>query len=404
MIFTGLTALYKKGIIDFKGDILNVSLKHGHETSKGIAEKLGYEDIRVDWETNTYGMFSEEINNETLYSNERLLLEINKFAMSSEVKSKAIKFLLINTSPYKLVKVYKVLRKKRRGIDYPQEALKIINNYKNPIERIKDGDQQELLNNYFLKVIERTDVNLIIKGGTAIQAYWESKRKTLDIDSHGLKEDIESFLDTLKNSDNEIRFIAHELHYENGVEEIGKKVTADYIQNKRVIKLAMVPVTYGNAKHFQDIKVKLTINTTIINIDEIIKSYKITKRSIGEFKAMVNVFSKEMLIAEKFQSIIVKPESSTRTKDLLDIYYLVRDNYDIQVVKKWLLKKFSKQKDKPLSNWNKILKLIKENIKCELIKIEKDWQDATTMYAAYIKYKDAFKVYEDIANKLMLIK
>lgn len=400
MIYTGITALYKRGIIDYRSDKVYVSLKHGKESSKDLEQRLGYIDKRVDFETNTYGLFAEKYKDELIYSNERLFLEINKWDLSIELKDKAIKYLTFNTNPHLLVKVYDEVIKKRRGIEIPDEARQIIDNYENPVKKILEGDSHELINNYFLKSIEKMDINIVIKGGTAIQAYWDTNRKTLDIDAHALKEQISEMLNILSDKNNPIRFKAYHLEHINGIDIMGKEFSSKDINNKKVIKLIMVPITYGKENKLKEYKVKFSINTSISDINETIQEFGISKRKIGAFNANLMVFSKEMLIAEKYQTIISKPESTRRTKDLLDLYFLTKESFDFNIFKKWLIKKYKNQRDS-VKTFEEIKQIVLTNKDKELKIIKGDWSSCNNTYNVNINYEDALNQYNLISNKVI---
>ena len=399
MIFTGLTALYKRGIIDFNPSCLYISLRHGKDFIGNIENRLKVKEVKVDLETKTFGIFAENWKDEKVYSVERLLIEINKWSMSTEMREKAINRLIKLSKPHLLMESYKQVFKKRRGYDLDYRVVQILEHYRKPIDVILNGDSQKNINEYFLKQIEDLKLPIIIKGGTAIQMYWDTNRKTLDIDSHSIKDKMAEIIDKITNSKNAIRFKPFLLGHKKGLDIIGDKFTLNKINNKNIIKLAMVPVVYGNVNKLKGFFVKFTINTSISNIEKMVEDFHLTKRKIGVFNADVLIFKKEMLIAEKYHSLIMKPLNTKRSKDLLDIWFLSENKYDSKLVEKWLRIKFASSRIS--KKWEDSLKIIKDNYEIKLPKILDQWVETNEMFSIDIKFEDAFKKYYQISLAIL---
>ena len=409
LIYTGPTALYKKGYIDFNPSKTFISTLHsGPMTAPKIRTLLGTDEYVLDHETAiSFGKYKEKFVDDKvhyIYSDERLLAELDKWPLSYEMRSKAVNHLLKNIIEDRLVKVMHDLRK-RRGYSYPLEAVKISQDYVKPLDVIlKSNDIRNSLKSYLLKIFEDENIFVIVKGGTAIQVFWEKNRETIDIDLHSECHFIKEIDDKISNRKRPIRFTMHELIHKKGYETPGREITANNICKKKISKIAFVPKTYKGNSFTTDKYVKLSLNLTISGLQDMVNEFKITKRIYGEFKSKIFTFTLEQLLAEKLYSIVMKPEHTRRGKDLLDIYFLLNGEHDIDVplFKKWFFKKSNIDSRKSFENDEQVVNAVKENMFKKLIKIEADWTKTTGQYDVVdITYEDAHSRYMDLINTLL---
>ena len=250
-IFTGPTALYKKGYIDFNPSKLFVSIERGVKLEEVIKE-FNVSEVNLDSETLiSFGKEKEKFEGHYIYSNARLLLELNKWDLSSEQREKAKNVLVEKVKANQLVTINHKLRK-RRGLNILPEVKRLIDNYESPIKKIqKSPDVKEALKGFLLKVLGESKNTLILKGGTTIQMYWGSnKRERIDIDVHFLKKHLEDLKRYVEDSTNEIRFKIYKM--KKNKEELGEEFKTSDLKERRIFKLAFVPITYGNKEQFKD--------------------------------------------------------------------------------------------------------------------------------------------------------
>lgn len=184
----------------------------------------------------------------------------------------------------------------------------------------KRFDPNQVLREYLMALLSRKNVPLvIIKGGSAVELFVKNKRATQDLDLHSDKNDITNILKCLQDAKKLIFF---------EFREIDEFITGlDNNQGKKIYKITAIPKTNLKIENFESLKgIELTFNTSysVGELKQFIADYKIIKKNLKIFgNAYALVFTKEMLIAEKYQSLISKPEQSTRTKDLIDLANLV---------------------------------------------------------------------------------
>ncbi|MGL4950630.1 MAG: nucleotidyl transferase AbiEii/AbiGii toxin family protein [Mycoplasma sp.] len=393
MIITGASALYKHKLISYNPSSLYVEMIKGvHTNNYSSRYKISLQN------SNTLNIGAIEYDEFLIYVPERLFIELNKFSLENTVKAEALKNLYKVMNPEIVKKYYDQLKRKRRNIDHEMIKNYLEKYYLNLREVIEENnllDKDQLIREYIMSMVSNKSIpSLIIKGGCAVELYISFKRSTADIDAHISKQKIDDVITILENKENLIYF------------KIENKEILETTKN--IYKLILIPKSTKKIKGIEKLgKIDLTLNTTYddLEIATIINDFSVSKKELKTIKnAKVLVFTKEMLIAEKYWTLIKAPTSVTRTKDLLDLVQLSSETIDIKKLFDWICIKAFKQKNE-YNDKESILQLIKREMNSDLIKIKNNVLDAWKMYEVssqeQITYEECFEIYKSISIKLL---
>ncbi len=400
-IITGASALYLQGVIGYKPSKLNIEMVYGTNSSKVSDEYVVYTqnqstiDIGVE-------SFDDKFD---IYSKERLFVEYEKISLENTIKAEGLRNLTKEVNPQLVADIYQKIKKKRRNINH--ERIESFINFN--VIQVKEAllnnefDKTVVIREYIMALLVKKLVPCsLIKGGSAVELYIDFKRSTQDIDAHLDKTSIESLLEILTNRNNAIYF--KPLNLEQLKEDL-------YVKNKIITELILVPysksnvinnVLWMNPTAKTRIQIKLNINTTYSDdeLRNMISEFNITQTNLKTIKnAYCLIFTREMLIAEKYKALINGNENATRTKDLIDLVNLYNESVDLNKIAKWL---FRKWKNSRVSlEQSQALEFINAHKDIELTKIKENWNDACTMYETNVDYNEAIGVYKNISKWLL---
>lgn len=390
-ILTGASALFHLGFITFNPSYISVEMEYGTKVDNYNNK---YKISTQAKDTLEIGVITEP-NGQRVYKPERLYIELNKFPLESTIKTQAINNLENAINPEIVKRYYDQLKNKRRNLDKLQIEKFLEKNLMNIKEVFESNkfDQNQIIREYLMALLSRKNIPLcIIKGGSAVELFINDKRATQDLDIHNEKSDIVSLLEYLQDRNKVIYF-----KFDN-IDDFLEKLNKE--NGNPIRKIFGNPKTNLRITDFNLTKpIELTFNTTYDRkeLHQFITDFSIQKRNLKIFKnASAMVFTREMLIAEKYQSLISKPEESARTKDLIDLGNLFDDDLDLNKVYDWLLIKWSKAR-KP-QNQKDVQKIIIENKDKELVKIKENFNDATEMYNIKLSFDDCMNIYHKISD------
>ena len=388
-IISSLSALYQFDFISYPPVKEYLEMVWGTNTSHYDKDKY---EIKLQ-KINSFTIGLIESDNKFYYCPERLFIELDKFPLENTIKKEAIENLEKVINPFIVEKLYLKLVKMRRGLDRERIESYINHktfNLKNLLVEY-ENDNKSIIREYIIVLLSNNDdlVTIVMKGDSAIEILSMTKRSTLDIDAHIGKEEILLAIDILENKNNPVYF------------EIKNKENIDY--HKNIIKIYLIPKSrskiISNLIDEQQITIPLSLNTTYPKKDIIktIQNYNLQKQSL---KRMSNysalIFSKEMILAEKFKSLIFKPETTTRTKDLIDLKLLWDKNVDKGLFIRWFyIKGLS---DRNSSTKEETIKIIKENKNKPFVKIERNFDEAIRMYNIKISYEECIEIYKKLIS------
>lgn len=387
-IITGLSALYDLGFSKFKPNYIHIELPTGTNTTNLSSKyKISTQS------SSTISIGTIKYNNKLYYCPERLFIELDKYDIENTIKKTCLDGLIKNINPQKVLDIYERIKNKRRGIDksrieeYLDKNLLLIDKY-----LINSNDRAQIIREYILSLMGKKDFPIsLIKGGSAIELFVSFKRATEDIDSHVSNEDLEKIKEYLTNKELLIYF------------DINVKNNKSLIKKWELIPKSRKLILNEILKTINSIDLNLNTSYSKEEINSMIKEFNIIKKPLKNIKnAKVIVFNQEMLLAEKFQSLISKPETTTRTKDLIDLYFIHEENgknIDYDSFKKWVFFKWEKSNRNPL-NKNQVLKKIKENKNIESKHVKENFSSAIRMYQEKeIDYDEARKLFLELCEK-----
>lgn len=340
-----------------------------------------------------------------IYSKERLFIEYEKIPLENTIMAEGMRNLKQAVNPELVKDIYNKIKNKRKNLNHERiEAFLDFN-----LLQIKDAilnpelDKTVVLREYIMALLVKDSIPCsLVKGGSAVELYIDYKRGTQDIDAHLDKTSVDKLLDVLTNRNNAIYFKPLNLS------ELDRDLN---IKEKTISELILVPYSrsniinealYFNLTNKTRMEVKLNINTRYSNdeLKEMIREFNITKTNLKTIKnAYSLIFTKEMLIAEKYKALICGNENSTRTKDLIDLANLYDESIDLNKVAQWL---FRKWKNSRVSlDEAQAIEFIKTHKDIELTKIKENWESATWMYSTEASYEAAITIYKNLSNWLL---
>ena len=251
-----------------------------------------------------------------------------------------------------------------------------------------------ILQNYMLeRLLERIAVSeykykFILKGGMLITAIVGiDMRNTLDMDATIKGFDLEK--DNLENILGDIFKIDLDdgVSFEfGGIKEIrqedeygGYRVSLDAKFDKLVVPMKL-DITTGDIITPKEVKYKFNL--------------MFEERSIE-----ILAYNMETVIADKFETIILRNIDTTRARDFYDIYILwttQQKNLDKKLLKQAIIKKFEyRESMDKLNNIDEIMEVIKESDA-----LKEHWKNYQSKfsYAEDISYEDTMRVLEEIIN------
>ncbi|MGL5519871.1 MAG: nucleotidyl transferase AbiEii/AbiGii toxin family protein [Metamycoplasmataceae bacterium] len=389
-IITSLSALYEFHFISYSPNKEYLEMLWGTNTSN--YDKNKYE-IKLQ-KINSFTMGVIEKNNKFYYCPERLFIELEKFPLENTLKKEAIEKLEKVVNPFLVEKLYSDLKKMRRGLNKERIEDYIARKSLNLKKLLQEyaNDNKSIIREYIIVLLSNNDdlVTVLTKGGSAIEILSLTRRSTLDIDSHVGRDEIANIIKILKDKNNYIYF------------QIKNEDKINY--KKRIIKLDLIPKSRSNTITNliigdKEIEILLSLNT-IYDKDElqnIISKYNLQKRPLRRMKNYsVLTFSQEMILAEKFKTLISNPEITTRTKDLIDLHLLWDKDIDEKSFIKWFYKK--SLTDRNSKTKEEMGKIILENESKEFLKIKENFEEAAKMYELEIDFNQCFEIYKKLIS------
>ncbi len=250
---------------------------------------------------------------------------------------------------------------------------------------------QDLMQMYFFeRLLYRISIskyknNFILKGGLLLSALFGDERRTT--------QDMDTMIKGIEMKSDILNPILEEIINIDGNDGINFKMlkSSDIrIQDK-----------YGGLRiSLLGVKEELQVN---LRIDITTKDPIVPREINFKYKSMFNdsyidimVFTKESIIAEKFQTLIEDTENDTRAKDFYDLYMLMNENINKENLRKAIINTFNRREKSYL------LREIEERF--DLISnsdiLELYWNNFKNshIYASNISYNEVINKIEKIIN------
>lgn len=335
-IITGASALYFQGMISYQPSKLDLEMVYGTNNTK-LSDK--YNVFTQNPATIDIGIepFDDKYN---IYSKERLFIEYEKISLENTIKVEGMKNLKQAVNPQLVKEIYEKIKKKRRNLNHERITTFLAFNVL-PVKEVllnSHLDKSVIIREYIMALLVKDLIPCsLMKNDKVLELYIDLKRGTQDIDTHIDKDNVQKLLDILTNRNNAIYF--KPLNLEKLKEDLE-------VKNKHITELILLPYSksntinetlYTNLATKTRMQVKLNINVTYTDLElkEMIKEFNITKTNLKTLKnAYALIFTKEMLIAEKYQALIKGNQNATRTKDLIDLINLYDETIDLNKVAK----------------------------------------------------------------------
>lgn len=253
---------------------------------------------------------------------------------------------------------------------------------------------QDLMQMYFFeRLLYRISIskyknNFILKGGLLLSALFGDDRRTT--------QDMDTMIKGIEIKSETLNSILEEIINIDGNDGIDFKIlkTNDIrVQDK-----------YGGIRiSILGLKEELQIN---LKIDITTKDPIVPREINFKYKSMfddtyinIMVFTKESIIAEKFQTLIEDTENDTRAKDFYDLYMLMNEDINRENLKKAIINTFNRREK------NYLLKEIKEryNMISNSDILKSYWNNfiKSHSYASEINYNAILDKIEEIVNVMI---
>lgn len=393
-ILSGASALAWLNMISYTPEKITITLPRGSE-NKNYYYQRGFKVSGANKELYEYKV--KIINGIKVYTPERLFIDLYKTPLENTIKTEAIKNLKKYLNPHEVKRIYDKVKKIYRGVDF-QYVIDYLAKFFAPInEKIISSPHLagDLIREFALFLIGEFEIPVLLKGGSAIELFLNNKRATEDIDLIIGNETVAAILKKLSDSRNDIYFKIDE-----------KEKNSKTFKNITKFNLLIKSKSEKVRNIIKEAKLKIGFNCSFSEkeIKTMIKTYKLSKKPLKYFsQKSCYTFSLEMLIAEKYQAIITKPENTKRTKDLIDLYMLkvAKPQYNIKKIWKWYLRKNETQRTP--YNQTKSFEIIKSNKDLKLTLIKENWSDSIEMYNLKIQFQDALKIYQQFSSELLIL-
>ena len=362
-VLTGVKALYLHGLISFnpnKYDFVfpsGASINYYKEKYTNVVPRTMIKEY--------HHLFTEIVGDYLLYTKERLLVEIDTFEIDHILKKEAIKNLYRLCDYQKFLKVYETLKKKNRFT--PSEASLRYKEVKKVDFLGFSADRENLeiyIREYILNRFYDNNLEYIAKGGSVVESYGMFKRGTFDSDAYLPITRHQNIIKLLEERKDGIYFKCSDFNNKDF------KSIEKYKRSRIVVKPKSWIVKLSIA--LKDISLIIDADYSLSE-EEIIKikdEYKIKERNLWKTNRKYVPLTRSMLLAEKILSSLDSQNKDIwRAKDLMDIHVLLKGEYKIRDVKKWLTFKIKHQNK--ISNH----KFILENYKDFLNKLIKSKEE-----------------------------
>ena len=197
---------------------------------------------------------------------------------------------------------------------------------------------QDLMQMYFFeRLLYRISIskyknNFILKGGLLLSALFGDDRRTT--------QDMDTMIKGIEIKSKTLNHILEEIIKLDGNDGIDFKIlksndirTQDKYGGTRISILGLKEELQVN------LKIDITTKDPIVP-SEINFKYK---SMFDDTYINIMVFTKESIIAEKFQTLIEDTESDTRAKDFYDLYMLMNEDINKENLKKAIIKTFNRR-------------------------------------------------------------
>ena len=253
---------------------------------------------------------------------------------------------------------------------------------------------QDLMQMYFFeRLLYRISIskyknNFILKGGLLLSALFGDERRTT--------QDMDTMIKGIEIENDILNPILEEIININGDDGIAFKILkSSNIRNQD---------KYGGFRiSLLGVKEELQVN---LKIDITTKDPIIPREINFKYKSMfdnsyinIMVFTKESIMAEKFQTLIEDTETDTRAKDFYDLYMLMKEDIDKENLRKAIINTFKRREKSYL------LKEIEERYdmisKSDILKSYWNNFKKSHIYASDISYDEIVDKIEEIVNVII---
>lgn len=253
---------------------------------------------------------------------------------------------------------------------------------------------QDLMQMYFFeRLLYRISIskykhNFILKGGLLLSALFGDERRTT--------QDMDTMIKGIEIENDILNPILEEIININGDDGITFKILkSSNIRNQD--KYGGIRISLLGVKEELQVNLKIDITT---------KDPIIPREINFKYKSMfdnsyinIMVFTKESIIAEKFQTLIEDTENDTRAKDFYDLYMLMKEDIDKENLRKAIINTFKRREKSYL------LKEIEERYdmisKSDILKSYWNSFKKSHVYASDISYDEFVDKIEGIVNVII---
>lgn len=396
-IITGLSALFYLKFIKDKPKKEQWQVKN-KKYFKNEKNKIIYSDNVENFEVGKI-----KLNNESYYCAERIYIELEKFSSDKKIYTQLISTLEKNINPYKVLDIYHKLKDSVSNINHKRIERYLIEkliDIKSSLFDKNNIDKSFVILEYLMALLAIRNIPTCIMKPYHLYIYYDYKKENHNNAIDVLK--LESLINYLENKNNLVyfKFLKKD-----------EKINKVYHHNKHTIYFEIEHLT-NDEKHeinelliYED-NIKITIYSLYSKKDlaNIIEAYKLKKTKLNTISNVETIiFSKELLVAEKIESLISKKNIKSNAQDLIDLYILYNENWskiDMEIVAKYIFSNWENNFSNLINHYNRFL-YIKYNNKIDELKLYKEFQKIITQKKLNIKFIYCVNIYKELINLII---
>ena len=334
-VITGIKALYLQGVISFNPEFVDIAFKSGSNLRYYKEKFPAYKPFTQIPELLKIGI--EQIGERTLFTKERLLVDIHKFNIDELLKKEALRNLYRECDPAKVYLIVKEFKGISR-ISPSEESIHFLKIKKDVFldNQIANDEIEQHLREMVMNRLYESGISCLVKGGSAVEVSIAQKRGTKDVDMYSSTKEMTTLIEVLSKQKDHIFFKVNDFNKKNfsNIEE--KK-------HARVELLARSSEAYYASKvKNQTLILDISFDLSEEDYSWALKEFKLKPRKLWKLQRMYMPISDDMLLGEKVMAALdSQTKKIWRAKDMMDIFNLSKKDINISLAQKWFAKKIS---------------------------------------------------------------
>ena len=213
-VITGIKALYLQGVISFNPEFVDIAFKSGSNLRYYKEKFPTYKPFTQIPELLKIGI--EQIGERTLFTKERLLVDIHKFNIDELLKKEALRNLYRECDPAKVYLIVKEFKGISR-ISPSEESIHFLKIKKDVFldNQIANDEIEQHLREMVMNRLYESGISCLVKGGSAVEVSIAQKRGTKDVDMYSSTKEMTTLIEVLSKQKDHIFFKVNDFNKKN---------------------------------------------------------------------------------------------------------------------------------------------------------------------------------------------